>query len=74
MAQRLVSLACSTRALRNRGLDEGASTRMLVYAGLLMRDGVSVQDSCDMTITRALTDDPDTAAALRRLVEAEFGT
>jgi nitric oxide reductase NorQ protein len=73
-AHGLVSLARSTRELRHRGLDEGASTRMLIYAGLLMRDGVSVQDSCDMTITRALTDDPDTAAALRQLVEAEFGT
>src|SRR5256885_10347027 len=72
-ARSLVSLARSTRELRHRGLDEGASTRMLIYAGLLMRDGVSVHDSCDMTITSALTDDPDTAAALRQLVEAEFG-
>ncbi|MDM9559596.1 CbbQ/NirQ/NorQ/GpvN family protein [Bordetella petrii] len=72
-ARRLVSLAHSTRELKNRGLDEGASTRMLVYAGLLMRDGVSPQDSCDMTITRALTDDPDTAAVLRQLVQAQFG-
>lgn len=72
-ARSLVNLAQGTRALRHRGLDEGASTRMLIYAGLLMRDGVPVQDCCDMTITRALTDDPDTAAALRQLVEAEFG-
>ena len=72
-ARSLVSLARSTRELRHRGLDEGASTRMLIYAGLLMSDGMPVHDSCDMTITSALTDDPDTAAALRQLVEAEFG-
>lgn len=73
VARRLVSLAHSTRELKNRGLEEGASSRMLVYAGLLMCDGVSPQDSCDMTITRALTDDPDTAAVLRQLVQAQFG-
>nr|WP_034386886.1 CbbQ/NirQ/NorQ/GpvN family protein [Comamonas composti] len=73
LARQLVSLAQSTRALKNRGLDEGASTRMLIYAGLLLREGVSVHDSCEMTITRALTDDPDTALALSQLVEAHFG-
>lgn len=72
LARRLVSLAHSTRELKNRGLEEGASSRMLIYAGLLMCDGVSPQDSCDMTITRALTDDPDTAAVLRQLVQAQF--
>ncbi len=72
-ARKLVALARSTRELKNRGLDEGASTRMLIYAGLLMRDGVSALDSCDMTITRALTDDPDTAQTLRQLVQAQFG-
>ncbi|MDR2334696.1 MAG: CbbQ/NirQ/NorQ/GpvN family protein [Burkholderiaceae bacterium] len=72
-AQRLVALAHSTRELKNRGLDEGASTRMLIYAGLLMRDGVSPADSCDMTITLALTDDPDTTEALKKLVQAQFG-
>ena len=72
-AERLVALARSTRELKNRGLDEGASTRMLIYAGLLMSSGVSATDSCDMTITRALTDDPDTANALKKLVQAQFG-
>lgn len=72
-AHRLVALAHSTRELRNRGLDEGASTRMLIYAGQLMRNGVSAQDSCEMTIIRALTDDPDTAQALRQLTHAQFG-
>lgn len=73
-AERLVALAHSTRELKNRGLDEGASTRMLIYAGLLMRDGVSPADSCDMTITLALTDDPDTSQALKKLVQAQFGS
>ncbi|MBR8653016.1 CbbQ/NirQ/NorQ/GpvN family protein [Achromobacter sp. Marseille-Q0513] len=72
LAARLVRIAEGSRALRDRGLDEGASTRMLIYAGVLIRDGVSPADSCDMTMTHALTDDPDMAAALRALIDANL--
>jgi nitric oxide reductase NorQ protein len=73
LAAQLVAIAHCSRALKQRGLDEGASTRMLVYAGILIRDGMSPHDSCEMTITRALTDDPDMARALQGFVEAQFG-
>ncbi|CAG2146030.1 CbbQ/NirQ/NorQ/GpvN family protein [Cupriavidus plantarum] len=72
LATQLVDIATRTRALRHRGLDEGASTRMLIHAGTLIRSGVSPRDSCDMTMTHALTDDPDMALALRGLIEATF--
>ncbi|EGI78432.1 CbbQ/NirQ/NorQ/GpvN family protein [Hylemonella gracilis] len=72
LAARLVGLARRTRALREHGLEEGASTRMLVYAGRLIRDGMDPRDSCAMTLTQALTDDPDLSAALRELVHATF--
>lgn len=72
LAARLVDLAQRTRTLRERGLDEGASTRMLIYAATLIRDGVEPRDSCAMTMTHALTDDPDMAATLRDLVHAAF--
>ena len=73
LAAKLVGIAQRSRALKTRGLDEGVSTRMLIYAGILIRDGVDPRDSCDMTMTRALTDDPDMAKALRGFVEAYFG-
>ena len=73
LAKQLVAIAHCSRALKQRGLDEGASTRMLIYAGILMRDGMSPHDSCEMTITRALTDDPDMARALQGFVQAQFG-
>ena len=72
LAQTLVGIAQRSRALKHHGLDEGISTRMLIYAGVLIRDGVAPRDSCDMTMTRALTDDPDMAAALRGFVDAAF--
>ena len=73
LAAQLVTIAHCSRALKQRGLDEGASTRMLIYAGILIKDGMSPHDSCEMTITRALTDDPDMARALQGFVEAQFG-
>jgi nitric oxide reductase NorQ protein len=72
LARTLVGIAQRSRALKHHGLDEGISTRMLIYAGVLIRDGVAPRDSCDMTMTRALTDDPDMAAALRGFVDAAF--
>jgi len=71
-ARRLVSVAHRSRALKHRGLDEGVSTRMLVYAGRLIGSGLSPHHSCEMTMTRALTDDPDMARALQGFIEAQF--
>ena len=72
-ARRLVQLAAGTRALRDQGLDEGASTRMLIRAAVLMRDGMAPREACDMAITLALSDDPRILPALARLAEARFG-
>jgi nitric oxide reductase NorQ protein len=71
-AARLVGIAHRSRALKHHGLDEGISTRMLIYAGVLINAGVGPRESCDMTMTRALTDDPDMARALRGFIEAYF--
>jgi nitric oxide reductase NorQ protein len=73
LAAQLVAIAHCTRALKQRGLDEGVSTRMLIYAGVLMRDGMSAAESCEMTMIRSLTDDPDMALAIRGFVQAQFG-
>jgi nitric oxide reductase NorQ protein len=72
VAKQLVAIAQSTRALKQRGLDEGASTRLLIYAGLLVRDGLTLSESCEMTMVQALTDDPDMAVAIRDLVRAQI--
>ncbi len=72
LAACLVGIARRSRTLRQHGLEEGISTRMLIYAGVLIRDGVDPRESCAMTMTNALTDDPDMAAALRDLVHAAF--
>ena len=72
LAMQLVKLAHRTRALKDRGLDEGVSTRMLIYTATLIRAGVTPRASCEATMTQALTDDPDVTLALRGLVDAHF--
>ena len=73
IAERLVHLAGRTRALTDEGLDEGASTRMLIHAGRLIGDGVSVLDAARLTVTQALSDDPEIEASLQALAEACLG-
>lgn len=73
VATKLVRIAHQSRALKGRGLDEGMSTRMLIYAGLLISSGLSAHESCDMALTHALTDDPDMGRTLRDFVDAQFG-
>jgi len=73
LAATLVDVARASRRLCERGLAEGVSTRMLVYAGRLIGDGLPARESCRMAITDAVTDEPDLRQALRDLVDAHFG-
>lgn len=66
----LVRIGGRTRALRGHGLDEGASTRMLIQAGRLMAEGVRLDRACRMTIVLPITDDPDLRDALSEIVAA----
>ncbi|MEI9950445.1 MAG: CbbQ/NirQ/NorQ/GpvN family protein [Pseudomonadota bacterium] len=70
LAERLVSVAEAARRLKGHGLDEGISTRMLVHAGSLIRQGIGAQAACQMALVRPLTDDPDLISALDASVRA----
>lgn len=72
LAARLVQLAVRTRRLRAEGLDEGASTRMLVHAALLAGAGLAPHDAALQAIAEPLSDDPALGATLRELVRASF--
>lgn len=63
-ANALVRVAQRSRNLRGHGLDEGASTRMLIHAAMLTRRGVPVAQACQMAIVLPITDDPDVREAL----------
>jgi len=71
-AARLVKFGAMTRNLKGNGLDEGASTRLLVHAGQLIARGVSPRAACAGAITQALSDDPEMLAAVTELAAAVF--
>jgi nitric oxide reductase NorQ protein len=72
-AKRLVSIANAFRALRDHDLEEVASTRLIVYAATLIKDGCDPTLACRAALIETLTDDPEIAVALREVVDATFG-
>lgn len=66
----LVKIGERTRNLKGHGLEEGASTRMLIQAGRLMAGGVPLERACAMTIVLPITDDPDLRDAMSETIAA----
>jgi len=71
-AQSLVQVARRARNLKGHGLDEGVSTRLLVYAGQLIAKGIEPRTACSMTLVRPITDDPDMRDTLDAAVTTYF--
>ena len=71
-ATKLVKIGHAARNLKGHGLDEGISTRLLVYAATLIQGGVTPRDACRMALVRPITDDADIRATLDHAVDAIF--
>ncbi len=69
---KLLKLAEMTRNLKGNGLEEGASTRLLVHAGKLIAQGIDARAACEGAVSLALTDDDDMIAAVNELIAALF--
>ena len=72
LANKLVKFAHMTRNLKGSGLEEGASTRLLVHAAKLIADGVTPVTACQGAISQALTDDPEMLVAINELSASVF--
>jgi nitric oxide reductase NorQ protein len=72
IADSLVRFAQMTRNLKGSGLEEGASTRLLVHAGKLIADGVSPVTACKSAVAQAVTDDADMLKAIQELSSSIF--
>jgi nitric oxide reductase NorQ protein len=68
----LVKFAHMTRNLKGNGLDEGASTRLLVHAAKLISSGVDPVAACNSAISEAITDDPEMLQAVNELSSSLF--
>lgn len=72
LSAKLVQYAGMTRNLKGSGLEEGASTRLLVHAAKLMVAGVDPRTACRSAISETLTDDPDMLLAVNELGASLF--
>ena len=73
LARQLVTLANALRALEDHDLEEGASTRLLVYTATLIRSGFEPLAACRAALIEPLSDDHETCEALMEVVHATFG-
>ncbi|MGO9152881.1 AAA family ATPase [Mycobacterium sp.] len=69
-ARVLVTLGDAIRNLAGSPLREVSSTRMLILAGGLVAEGLSLRSAVQSAIVEALTDDPDVVRALGELADA----
>jgi nitric oxide reductase NorQ protein len=72
IARDLAKLAEKVRNLKEHGLAEGVSTRLLVYAGKLVAKGISPRRACQTAIAWALTDDIEVQQSIEELVTSIF--
>ena len=68
----LAKLGDKIRNLREHGLEEAASTRVLIYAGRLILEGVQARRACQVSVTWGITDDPQIQRSLDEVVSSIF--
>jgi nitric oxide reductase NorQ protein len=69
----LVRLGGHIRALSGMDLEEGVSTRLLIYAATLIKDGMGIEKALEAAVIEPLTDDVDVQIALRDLIATIYG-
>src|SRR5574341_648500 len=67
-ARDLVKIGEKVRNLKGHGLEEGVSTRLLVYAAQMIARGVDPVTACDVAIASPITDDPELQRSIREIV------
>ncbi len=71
-ADDLAKLGEKVRNLREHGLSEGVSTRLLVYTGKLIQQGIPARRACQVGVVWALTDDADVQRSIEEVVSSIF--
>ena len=72
VARDLAKLGEKIRNLREHGLQEGASTRLLIYAGRLIKKGISPRRACQVAVVWSLTDDSEVQRSVEEVVFSIF--
>ncbi len=74
IAMDLAKLGEKVRHLKASGLEEGVSTRLLIYAGQLIQRGIPARRSCEVAVSKSLTDDAESQRAIDEVVCTIFGS
>ncbi|WP_372612476.1 CbbQ/NirQ/NorQ/GpvN family protein [Halomonas sp.] len=69
----LVNLASSLRDMKGQDLEEGVSTRLLVYCAILIQAGMPILEAARATLVEPLSDDADVQEGLMEAIRATFG-
>ena len=72
VAAELARLGEKVRNLRDQGLEEGVSTRLLIYAGRLITGGIEPRLACEVAVAHALTDEEDLAQGIQEVIFSIF--
>ncbi|MDY6933123.1 MAG: CbbQ/NirQ/NorQ/GpvN family protein [Spirochaetota bacterium] len=68
----LAKVGEKTRNLKGHALSEGASTRLLVYAGRLIREGINTKRACEIAITASLSDEVEVQRSISEIISTIF--
>lgn len=71
-AATLVKLANMTRELKDAGLQEGASTRLLIHAAKFIASGIPARQACQVAIAETLTDEKELLESLGDMIDSVF--
>jgi nitric oxide reductase NorQ protein len=72
VAGELAKLAEKVRNLQDQGLEEGVSTRLLIYTGRLMVQGIEPRRACEVAVAQAVTDDFEVVRGIREVISSIF--
>lgn len=72
-AMDLAKLGEKVRHLKASGLEEGVSTRLLIYAAQLIAGGIAPRRACEVAVGKSLTDDLESQRAIDEVVCTIFG-
>ncbi|MFN2351696.1 MAG: CbbQ/NirQ/NorQ/GpvN family protein [Kiritimatiellia bacterium] len=70
---KLAEMGAKIRQLKGFGLDEGVSSRLLVYVGRLIKGGLSPIQATRHAISQTLTDEPDVLTSIQDIAKLYFG-
>jgi len=72
VARDLARLGEKVRNLKDYSLQEGASTRLLIYAGKLITQGITSRRACQVAVVWAVSDEAEVQQSIEEVVSSIF--